>query len=39
LESEVGVVGELEVEVKATGDEGVEEDGVRGLERRVVKED
>lgn len=39
LEREGGVVGQLEVEIKAAGDERVEEDGVRGLEREVVEED
>lgn len=39
LEREGGVVGQLEVEIEAAGDERVEEDGVRGLERKVVEED
>lgn len=39
LEREGGVVGEFEVEIEAAGDERVEEDGVRGLEREVVEED
>lgn len=39
LEREGGIVGQLEVEIEAAGDERVEEDGVRGLEREVVEED
>lgn len=39
LEREGGVVGQLEFEIEAAGDERVEEDGVRGLEREVVEED
>lgn len=38
LERELGVFSELEVEIEATGGEGVEEDGMRGLERVVVEE-
>lgn len=39
LEGEVGVVGKLEIEVEAAGAEGLEEDGVGGLDGEVIQQD
>ena len=39
VEADLGIIGELKIEVESAGLKGVEEDGVRGFEGEVVEQD